>query len=94
MNYIAIGKRIRDLRIKQGFTQESIAEKASISLSFYGHIERGSRKMSLETLVSIATILQCSADYLLGNNSCAPSTYQQAPECIRHYIDEKLSALI
>lgn len=73
--YVAIGKRIRRLRKKQGFTQEKLAEAAEISLSFLGHIERGTRKLSVETLYNIAAALHCSADELLGidagSDACA-----------------------
>ena len=64
--YIEIGRRIRRQRIKLGFTQERLAELAGISLSFLGHIERGTRKLSVDTLYKIAQGLQCSADELLG----------------------------
>lgn len=66
MNYKLIGMRIRKCRQQNGLTQEQLAEMAGISLSFCGHIERGSRKMSLETLCSIAAALGCSTDKLLG----------------------------
>ena len=39
---------------------------------FRGHVERGTRKASLETLVSMANVLNVSLDYLLAgslNNS-------------------------
>ena len=64
--YKAIGRRIRTQRIQRGLTQEKLAEMAGISLSFLGHIERGTRKMSVETLCNLADSLCCSADELLG----------------------------
>ncbi len=42
-----------------------LAEKCGISMSFLGHIERGSRIMSLETFVSICQALDTDADALL-----------------------------
>ena len=64
--YAAIGKRIRRLRKKQKLTQEKLAEMVDISLSFMGHIERGTRVLSVDTLCRIARALNCSADELLG----------------------------
>lgn len=64
--YTAIGHRFRHLRNKKGFTQDQVAEKAGISLSFYGHIERGTRKLSVETLIKLVNVLECSADEILG----------------------------
>ena len=64
--YTSIGRRIRRLRKRRRWTQVELAERADISTSFLGHIERGSRKLSVETLNRIALALNCSADALLG----------------------------
>lgn len=66
LNYKMIGKRIRKQRKKCKLTQEQLAERANISTSFMGHIERGTRKMSVETLCEISLALECPADELLG----------------------------
>ena len=66
--YVAIGKRIRRLRKKQGFTQEKLAEAAEISLSFLGHIERGTRKASVDTLVKLCNALSISPNLLLQDS--------------------------
>jgi transcriptional regulator with XRE-family HTH domain len=65
LDYIAIGNRIRSTRKNIGLSQEELAEECGLSVSFMGHIERGSRKMSLETLVVLCEALNVSADYLL-----------------------------
>ncbi len=61
-----MGQRIRAARKSLGMTQAEMSEKISVSASFYGHIERGSRVASLETTVKLCTCLKISADYLLG----------------------------
>ena len=66
MDYKFVGKRIRERRSAMGFTQERLAERIHKSCSFVGHIERGTRKLSLETFFEIAEALQCPADDLLG----------------------------
>ena len=65
MDYKALGERIKKQRLKLKLTQERLAEKVGISESFLGHIERGDRKLSLETLVGIGKELNISFDYLL-----------------------------
>ena len=65
IDYISIGEKIRKARIAAGLSQEKLADACDISLSFLGHIERGTRKMSIETLVSICNELNLSCDYLL-----------------------------
>ena len=52
--YRILGKRIREIRKKIGVTQEKLAFKAKISPSFLSHVERGTKKASLETMKKIA----------------------------------------
>ncbi|MFT4105531.1 MAG: helix-turn-helix transcriptional regulator [Lacrimispora sp.] len=65
INYEEIGNRIRTIREAQGLTQEEASERCDITTPFYGNIERGDRKMSVETLVKISKGLGVSADELL-----------------------------
>ena len=69
IDYAAIGKRIRETRIERKLTQQDLAEQIERSPSFVGHIERGTRKLSLETFCCIVQVLDCSASYLLGVGS-------------------------
>lgn len=66
IDYKDFGNRIRTLRRQQSLTQEELAEQAGISHSFMGHIERGTRVASLETLVALCNVLHTSPQYLLG----------------------------
>ena len=68
MNYEALGQRVRAQRRIARLTQEQLAEMAGISISFLGHIERGTRKASLETLVALANALKISTDILLQDS--------------------------
>ena len=65
IDYKLLGEQIRYIRNQEHLSQEDLAEICDISASFMGHIERGTRKMSLETFVSIANALHVSTDYLL-----------------------------
>lgn len=64
--YKRLGSRVHFFRTQKKLTQEKLAEKVGISLSFLGHIERGTRKASLETFAKLVIALDCSADELLG----------------------------
>lgn len=65
IDYELIGKRIREERISQNLSQQTLAEISNISPTNISHIERGATKLSLPTLVSIANTLAVSADFLL-----------------------------
>ena len=49
LDYGKMGMRIRQVRKAKGWSQSELAAKCGISMSFLGHIERGSRIMSMET---------------------------------------------
>lgn len=69
LDYGAIGRRIKTARKARGMTQFELAELVNISGSFYGHIERGTRIPSLETLVSIGHALNISLDNMINPNN-------------------------
>ena len=65
MDYVSLGRRINKRRRELHMTQEQLGEKLKLSTSFVGHIERGTRKASLETLITLCNILDVSPNYLL-----------------------------
>ena len=66
LDYCMMGKRVRARRKQLRLTQEQLAERIHRAPSFVGHIERGTRKMSMETLCEITLALNCTSDELLG----------------------------
>ena len=52
-----LGKRIRELRMSGGFTQEKLGEKAGLNYKFIGELERGQVNVSLDSLAKIAEAL-------------------------------------
>ncbi|MDL2318284.1 helix-turn-helix domain-containing protein, partial [Eubacteriales bacterium OttesenSCG-928-A19] len=63
---------MRKLRLLKKKTQAQLANECVVSTSFYGHIERGSRKASLETLLSISIALDTTTDYLIKGKNRMP----------------------
>lgn len=66
IDYTHMGNRIRERRKELHLTQEALAEQSGISASFMGHIERGSRIASLDTLLAICIALDVSMDFIIG----------------------------
>lgn len=64
-DYVSLGARIRKIRKQNHMTQEQLAEACDLSTAHIGHIERGTRAASIETLITISKILNISTDYLL-----------------------------
>lgn len=70
MDYRALGKRVKQQRQMLDITQEALAEKAGVSCSFIGHIERGEKKASIETLICLCNALKVSPMVLLQDSLC------------------------
>ncbi len=65
MDLIAVGKRIKMIRMRRGMTQEELAEKVDLSVTHMSVVERGKKGLKLETLVNIANALDVSPNELL-----------------------------
>ena len=65
MEWVSIGKNIREQRMLKHMRQEDLAEKIDVSVNYIGMIERGVKVPSLKTFVLIANALGVSADILL-----------------------------
>lgn len=65
IDYKALGQKIRKVRNSRKLTQETLAEICSLSAAHIGHIERGTRIPSLDTLFRISQALDVSLDYLI-----------------------------
>ncbi len=87
MDKVSLGNRVRQSRKKLYMTQEQLSEKADISVSFLGEIERAERSPSLDVLVSLANALGVTCDYLLRDSVETGSAYIDAD------ISRKLSRL-
>lgn len=82
LDYQKMGERIRQVRKVKGWSQERLAKKCGISLNFMGKIERGKRKMSMDTFASLCRELEVNADALLWG-TVQPSE-PVAPNIWRH----------
>lgn len=65
MNLVEIGGRIKAYRKSLGISQEKLAEMVFVSPHYIYEIERGTKSMSLETLINLSKALQLSTDYIL-----------------------------
>lgn len=78
MDYITMGKRIREKRIEKGWKISELAERADLGDDFLGKIERGQGIASLETVVKIANALSCGLDDLVGKDLSSAVNYLNA----------------
>jgi DNA-binding XRE family transcriptional regulator len=64
---MALGRRVRELREKEGWTQETLAERTDLDRSYIAGIEAGLRNPSLKALGKLAKGFRLSlAEFLKG----------------------------
>ena len=68
MDYLRLGKRIREERQRLNLTQAQLAEDIDISDTYMGAIERGERSLTLDTLVRLVNRLGVTVDYILSDS--------------------------
>ena len=95
IDYAALGKRIKEKRISEKLTQEQLGEMCELSAAHIGHIERGTRILSVEVLFRIAQVLNVSVDYLLFDSvendnilsSIAPILKDSDKNKVNHFLN-------
>ncbi|MGO4330779.1 helix-turn-helix domain-containing protein [Cupriavidus sp. 2TAF22] len=74
-----LGSTVRELREVQGWSQETLAEHASLNRSYVGEIERGSVIASIVTVEKLALALGVPIAWLLGaSHGAEPELRRQA----------------
>ncbi|SFG45271.1 DNA-binding transcriptional regulator, XRE-family HTH domain [Desulfotomaculum arcticum] len=64
-----LGKRIKEIRLKLGLTQDGLGKRANLHYSYIGQVERGNKVPSVKTLKRIAVALNISLESLLYEES-------------------------
>ena len=59
-------KRLKELRIKNGYTQQQIAFILHTRQEQYSKYESGKRELSIRHLIALCCLYKVSSDYVLG----------------------------
>jgi len=59
------GRRVRELRLAAGISQEELAERANLHRTYIGGIERGERNVGILNLLRLARALRVRVSELL-----------------------------
>lgn len=89
------GKILKDFRIKNGYTQEVMAEKLGISLKYISRIENGYSGIKTKTLINYMNILGITPNTIFKNLMTNPEIKKQIEisEKLNQLSDEKLTFL-
>jgi transcriptional regulator with XRE-family HTH domain len=66
---VEFGKRIRDLRIARGLSQEVLADMSGFHRTYIGSVERGERNVTLTTIAVLARTLEVEPSSLIPPGS-------------------------
>lgn len=66
VSYVSIGRHIAQARKRCGLTQQELAEKLDLSLSYYGKLERGAVGINLTRLGEICEALRTPIEELVA----------------------------
>lgn len=75
IDYVLIGKRIKQARSHRKITQEQIAGDLSLSTFYISKIENGKCAPTLETLALISNYLEMDLSYLITGTSKLENDY-------------------
>lgn len=67
INFENIGKKLKDIRVSKGLTQEYIANMADVNTSYISNIENNRVKISLSTLIHVCNALEVTVDSILSD---------------------------
>ena len=62
-------QRLKELRLKKGLTQTELGEKVGVKQNTFTNWENGKREPNFETLLKLASILNTTTSYLLGEKN-------------------------
>ena len=66
--YSTFGRRVRELRMQQGLTQEALAKMAGIDRSYLSQIEAGKRHMALHVAWNLANSFGVSLALMVASD--------------------------
>lgn len=62
---LKLGQKIKEIRIKEGYSQEELASLSKLHRTYISDIERGERNVSVENIEKIAKALKIEPSELL-----------------------------
>jgi transcriptional regulator with XRE-family HTH domain len=61
-----ITQRIRFLRKNKGYTQQEVADMLGVGKSAYNSYEKGTRSISVQSIIKLSHFYKVSSDFILG----------------------------
>lgn len=88
---IIIGKKIKEYRECNGYTQEEVAHELKISSKHYGRIERGENSCTISNLITLCNLFAISSESILGSLTYTKPSDELSHDLQSLTLDDKLS---
>lgn len=77
---VVLGSRIRELRRKKGFSQESFADHCGLHRTYMGGIERGEHNLTIQTALTISKGLGITLSQLVSGIERQVQVHSEQPK--------------
>lgn len=95
INYVAIGRRVKNYRTKSHITQAQLAESLNVSVSYVSQIECGITEVSLKRLDEIANIINAKLEHLVADPIENTNISKlEIEEMVQHWSTEQIITLV
>lgn len=92
--YVETGLRIQKMRVKRGYTRDTVAELSGISTKFLYEIETGKKGFSASVLFRISKVLDVNCDYLLTGKRGKGNHSQKLLGALELFDEEQIHKLV
>lgn len=93
-NMHTIGGKLRDLRLKNGLTQEELADRAELSKGFISQLENDLTSPSIATLTDILTLLGSNLSEFFSDTATEPLVFTRDDYFEKNYDDETITWIV
>ncbi len=89
-----IGAKIRDLRLKNGLTQEELADRAELSKGYISQLENDLTSPSIATLIDILTLLGTDLAEFFKDAGNGQIVFTPEDHFVKEYDDEIITWIV
>jgi len=79
---MTLGQKLKELRSSKGLTQKELADRLHVSFQTVSKWENGENEPDIATLKELASLFNCSVDYLIGSEGNSEPTPVEATKTI------------
>lgn len=86
---LGIGKKVKDLRVRLGLTQEDLADRAELSKGFISQVERDLTSPSISTLIQILECLGTNLKDFFADTQDKKTVYKKQDMFVKTDVEQK-----